>query len=98
MRVDWCVSSWFRIKNTHSLTHPPLPFVTPFSLPLEHHAERISLSAVRLSLFEVKSRIRAPSALSLVFLPGPPIRDRSGTHAGEASSSCCTAPASPSQA
>ena len=27
MRVDWCVSSWFRIKNTHShlstaLTHP----------------------------------------------------------------------------
>ena len=20
MRVDWCVSSWFRIKNTHSLT------------------------------------------------------------------------------
>jgi len=18
---DWCVSSWFRIKNTHSLTH-----------------------------------------------------------------------------
>ena len=21
MRVDWCVSSWFRIKNTHSLTH-----------------------------------------------------------------------------
>ena len=19
MRVDWCVSSWFRIKNTHSL-------------------------------------------------------------------------------
>ena len=28
MRVDWCVSSWFRIKNTHtheySLTHSPL--------------------------------------------------------------------------
>ena len=22
MRVDWCVSSWFRIKNTHSLTSP----------------------------------------------------------------------------
>ena len=22
MRVDWCVSSWFRIKNTHSLTLP----------------------------------------------------------------------------
>ena len=22
MRVDWCVSSWFRIKNTHSLTVP----------------------------------------------------------------------------
>ena len=21
MRVDWCVSSWFRIKNTHTLTH-----------------------------------------------------------------------------
>ena len=21
MRVDWCVSSWFRIKNTHSHTH-----------------------------------------------------------------------------
>ena len=20
MRIDWCVSSWFRIKNTHSLT------------------------------------------------------------------------------
>ena len=20
MRVDWCVSSWFRIKNTHSHT------------------------------------------------------------------------------
>ena len=19
MRVDWCVSSWFRIKNTHTL-------------------------------------------------------------------------------
>ena len=24
MRVDWCVSSWFRIKNTHSLTHREL--------------------------------------------------------------------------
>ena len=24
MRVDWCVSSWFRIKNTHSLTHSRL--------------------------------------------------------------------------
>ena len=24
MRVDWCVSSWFRIKNTHSLTHTPV--------------------------------------------------------------------------
>ena len=23
MRVDWCVSSWFRIKNTHSHTPPP---------------------------------------------------------------------------
>ena len=22
MRVDWCVSSWFRIKNTHSLALP----------------------------------------------------------------------------
>ena len=22
MRVDWCVSSWFRIKNTHTLTLP----------------------------------------------------------------------------
>ena len=22
MRADWCVSSWFRIKNTHSLTTP----------------------------------------------------------------------------
>ena len=22
MRVDWCVSSWFRIKNTHSHTLP----------------------------------------------------------------------------
>ena len=21
MRVDWCVSSWFRIKNTHTHTH-----------------------------------------------------------------------------
>ena len=21
MRVDWCVSSWFRIKNTHSHSH-----------------------------------------------------------------------------
>ena len=27
MRVDWCVSSWFRIKNTHSLTHPYPPMV-----------------------------------------------------------------------
>ena len=27
MRVDWCVSSWFRIKNTHSnsLAHPRAP-------------------------------------------------------------------------
>ena len=29
MRVDWCVSSWFRIKNTHSHTKrrggPPRP-------------------------------------------------------------------------
>ena len=23
MRVDWCVSSWFRIKNTHSHTRLP---------------------------------------------------------------------------
>ena len=22
MRVDWCVSSWFRIKNTHSHLRP----------------------------------------------------------------------------
>ena len=22
MRVDWCVSSWFRIKNTHTTTKP----------------------------------------------------------------------------
>ena len=28
MRVDWCVSSWFRIKNTHSLTRAlPCRFV-----------------------------------------------------------------------
>ena len=53
---------------------------------------------VPLSLFEVKSRIRAVSALSSIFLPWAPVRDRSGTHAGEAPSSCCTAPASPSQA
>ena len=47
---------------------------------------------VPLSLFEVKSRIRAPSALSLVFLPRtvrPAPHHRSGTHAGEALSSCC---------
>ena len=25
MRVDWCVSSWFRIKNTHFLTHTNIP-------------------------------------------------------------------------
>ena len=25
MRVDWCVSSWFRIKKTHSLTNPTQP-------------------------------------------------------------------------
>ena len=25
MRVDWCVSSWFRIKNTHSLTSHDCP-------------------------------------------------------------------------
>ena len=24
MRVDWCVSSWFRIKNTHSHTYAPM--------------------------------------------------------------------------
>ena len=62
MRVDWCVSSWFRIKNTHSLTHPPLPFVTPFSLPLEHHAERISLSAVRGVNRAIRSHLATLSA------------------------------------
>jgi len=32
MRVDWCVSSWFRIKNTHSLTTGSTRAVLP-SLP-----------------------------------------------------------------
>ena len=36
MRVDWCVSSWFRIKNTHSLTHTPrgnVPLPLAFANP-----------------------------------------------------------------
>ena len=31
MRVDWCVSSWFRIKNTHSLSLPPLAMPARFA-------------------------------------------------------------------
>ena len=40
MRVDWCVSSWFRIKNTHSLTHAPYTMLrnksdpTGYSMPI----------------------------------------------------------------
>ena len=34
MRVDWCVSSWFRIKNTHSLT----PSLTVVHLSTYIHA------------------------------------------------------------
>ena len=30
MRVDWCVSSWFRIKNTHSLTRRSGVQLRPF--------------------------------------------------------------------
>ena len=58
---------------------------------------RTALWRVPLSLFEVKRSRRAVSALSSIFLPWTPVRDRSGTgtHAGEAPSSCCTAPASP---
>jgi len=31
MRVDWCVSSWFRIKNTHSHSRHARPPCATFS-------------------------------------------------------------------
>ena len=43
MRVDWCVSSWFRIKNTHSLTHSPFAASPPFPFPLRAVGSSIHL-------------------------------------------------------
>ena len=34
MRVDWCVSSWFRIKNTHS--HTQVFILTDINTVAEH--------------------------------------------------------------
>ena len=38
MRVDWCVSSWFRIKNTHSHAIE--------SIPKQHLFERVGGSCL----------------------------------------------------
>ena len=40
MRVDWCVSSWFRIKNTHSLT-PSLLMSFGFDTKEIHTAQQV---------------------------------------------------------
>ena len=42
MRVDWCVSSWFRIKNTHSLTHNQCPTGEDWTGPEPDKGERIT--------------------------------------------------------
>ena len=57
MRVDWFVSSWFRIKNTHSLTRGPLyykevltRFLLEFFYPHDSEHECDRTIAVSLSL------------------------------------------------
>jgi len=43
MRVDWCVSSWFRIKNTHSLTHLSLKSLCGGGVPSSHPSLGLSV-------------------------------------------------------
>ena len=40
MRVDWCVSSWFRIKNSLSLASPPPPPLPGAWSPVHARARR----------------------------------------------------------
>ena len=57
MRVDWCVSSWFRIKNTHSHTaiQHPATFV---AVALEPALVR-SLARARLGVQDVLEALPA---------------------------------------
>ena len=42
MRVDWCVSSWFRIKNTHSRARHWARDWRALALTQVHHGSRLS--------------------------------------------------------
>ena len=56
MRVDWCVSSWFRIKNSLSLS----PQCTALSAPLTISEE------VVLHSMELGERLASPAASTII--------------------------------
>ena len=56
MRVDWCVSSWFRIKNTHSLALPSGRNSDPAALAGGGAGILYALSPQRLSVLAVPLR------------------------------------------
>ena len=64
MRVDWCVSSWFRIKNTHSLTQPtPNNPTQPSHKPTQSTILKLGLGALegRTDFYSVQIRRGEPS-------------------------------------
>ena len=64
MRVDWCVSSWFRIKNTHSLTHSRGVCVCERA-----HLDRQGVATRGLPRGELRRRVRDRGAVSAVAMP-----------------------------
>ena len=60
MRVDWCVSSWFRIKNTHSLTpkqtHDDAQLCNPAPLSVRLHPPRVPCDLLRPDLRRLGKR------------------------------------------
>ena len=66
MRVDWCVSSWFRIKNTHSLTHLSLKSLCGGGVPSSHPS--LGLSVFFLSFYTRQTNLgRRSLGLSVFF-------------------------------
>ena len=61
MRVDWCVSSWFRIKNTHSLTRGHIGLQAVFGINFLRFDARSRLCAPRLGTGFAATVSRTPS-------------------------------------
>ena len=68
MRVDWCVSSWYRIKNTHSLTHS--------TRMRQKRKTEASSSVSAASTYSARQETRVGDGIEAVVLtpPGPPPR------------------------